>query len=52
MTSNCSNYTEEERQELLTFFKRIFDGKEITLNGKKYFIKELVDVVIEEKKDE
>lgn len=37
MIFDCNNYTEEEKQELLLFYKEIFEGKEIKL-GKETFI--------------
>lgn len=53
MTFNCNNYTEEERQELLKFFKEMFEEQTLkTKDGQEFTLKELTDITIKEKKDE
>lgn len=47
MTFNCNNYTEEEKQELLKFFKEIFEGQTLkTKDGQEFTLKELTDITI------
>ena len=50
MTFNCNNYTEEEKQELLKFFKEMFEGQTLkTKDGQEFILKELTDIIIEKK---
>ena len=50
MIFNCNNYTEEEKQELLKFFKEMFEGQTLkTKDGQEFTLKELTDIVIKEK---
>lgn len=50
MFFDCNNYTEEEKQELLKFFKEMFEGKTLkTKDGQEFIIKELTDIIIEKR---
>lgn len=49
MTFNCNNYT-EEKQELLKFFKKMFEEQTLkTKDGQEFTLKELTDIIIEKK---
>lgn len=50
MTFNCNSYTEEEKRELLKFFKEMFEGKTLkTKDGQEFVLTELTDIIIKEK---